>query len=116
MNKSAFFTSFLAIGVLSLFLYRYIDEQNQVTELLLSLPQLEREIHEIEEENARLRFSIERWESPSHLLELARQNEYTHLKMPITSEVLTLAQPTTEPAVEQEQVAVHSSSLAIAAK
>lgn len=42
MNKTAFLTSFLGIGVLSFFLYRYIEEQNQVTTLLLTLPQLEK--------------------------------------------------------------------------
>lgn len=117
MNKTVFLTSFLGIGVLSFFLYRYIEEQNQVTTLLLTLPQIEKQLHEVEEENARLRFVIERWENPAHLLELARQSEYAHLKMPITSQVIALVQePVPVRSDTEATTAARSPSLAIAAK
>ncbi len=74
-------------------LYAYIDKQNELVELRLALPSLQKEVKGIQEENARLQFQIDRFENPIHLMELSRRPEFTHLKYPYTSSVITLPEP-----------------------
>ena len=78
------------LGVSGLCLYSYLDMQNQVTKLKIELPEVEKEIHLIQEENRRLAYQIEQFESPAHLLELAYRPEYAHLKHPLLKEILTV--------------------------
>lgn len=74
-------------------LYAMIEKQNELVILRLEIPVLERELRLIEEENTRLKYEIERFESPIHLMELARKPEFSHLKFPHNSDVLVLPQP-----------------------
>ncbi len=74
---------------LGLCLYSFIDLQNDVTEMRIKLPKLTKELKAIEEENGRLRYEIEQFENPEHLMQLARRPEYTHLKHPLLKEVVT---------------------------
>jgi hypothetical protein len=76
-------------------LYTYIDKHNELVELRLLIPQVSKDLKAIQEENMRLKYEIDRFESPIHLMELARKPEFSHLKYPQVSEVILL--PTPEP-------------------
>lgn len=71
-------------------LYKYIDKLNELTELRLSLPVLAREVKEIYEKNLALRYAIDCFESPLHLMELAQKPEFGHLKYPHLDEIMQL--------------------------
>lgn len=88
--KSAAFGVFLCILAATISLYSYIDKQNDLTELRLAIPNITRELREIREENTRLHYEIERFESPIHLMELMRKPEYSHLKFPYLSQKIFL--------------------------
>lgn len=81
---------FICIVVAGLSLYIYIDKQNDLTQLRLSVPALNKELKQIQEENVRLQYEIDRFESPIHLMELARKPEFGHLKYPHVDEILIL--------------------------
>ena|SRR5579862_2646650 len=78
------------LGVTSLCLYSYQNKQNELTHLKICLPQIEKEIRGIREENRRLQFEIDRMESPTRLIELAHRPEFSHLKHPFLKEILRL--------------------------
>ena len=71
-------------------LYAYIDKLNELTHLRLIIPILMREVKSIQEENARLQYEVDRFESPIHLMELSRKPEYGYLKYPHAGEVVIL--------------------------
>lgn len=71
-------------------LFFYIDRQNELTEIRLAIPALAKEVKSIQEENIRLRYEIERFESPIHLMELLRKPEFSHLHYPYVKDVLIL--------------------------
>ncbi len=89
-------------------LYSFIDMQNEVTEFRIRLPQLAKEIKAVEEENDRLRYEIEQFENPQHLMQLARRPEFSHLKHPLLKEILTVKEDVAlaPPAVKEEKTAV----------
>lgn len=68
--------------------YAYVSKVNQLTEVKLKVPKIEKEIRLLIEENKNLKYQIERFENPTHLMELARSVEYTHLKHPLLKDVL----------------------------
>lgn len=74
-------------------LYCYMEKQNELTELRLAIPTLYREVKALKEENQRLKYEIEQFESPIHLMELARKAEFTHLKYPTLNEIVILEEP-----------------------
>lgn len=82
-----FFVCIFAIGVS---LIAYIDKQNEVTELRLAIPVLAKDVRSIQEENIRLKYEIESFESPIHLMELMRKPEFGHLKYPYLTEEIFL--------------------------
>lgn len=82
----------VCIAVCGGFLYAYVDKQNAVTQRRLEIPVLAKEIKDIKEENTRFKYEIELFESPEHLMELARHSEYSHLKHPMLKEIVTLPQ------------------------
>jgi hypothetical protein len=61
-----------------------------LTELKIRLPKLEKEVGLIREENRRLAYEVDLFESPSHLIEIAHRPEYGHLKHPLLKEILTV--------------------------
>ena len=83
---------FLCIFTAGVFLYSFIDSQNKLTRLRLQIPILGKQIRELKEANTQLKYEIELFESPQHLLELARNAEYSHLKQPLLKEIITLPQ------------------------
>lgn len=80
----------ICISFAGLLLYKYIDKVNDLTELRLSIPILAREVKEIHERNLELQYAIDCFESPLHLMELARKPEFGHLKFPTIKEILQL--------------------------
>lgn len=92
MSKYVSLRIFICIFALSFLLYRTLDQHNQLTRLRFSLPKLAKEIKLIREENKRLFYQMEHFESPEHLLELARQETYAHLKQPLLKEILHCAE------------------------
>jgi hypothetical protein len=78
------------LSVFSLCLYSYLNQQNAVTHLKIRLPQLEKEIKLIREENCRLQYEIDRAESPMRLIEMAHRPEFNNLKHPMMKEILTM--------------------------
>ena len=80
----------ICLSVFGLCLYSYLDRQNSLTKMKIQLPQMEKEIQLIREENRRLSYQIEQFENPSHLIELAHRPEFSHLKHPILKEILTV--------------------------
>ena len=80
----------ICISFAGLMLYKYIDKLNDVTELRLSIPLLAREVKEIHEQNLELQYAIDCFESPLHLMELARKPEFGHLKYPFIDEIIQL--------------------------
>lgn len=71
-------------------LYSYIDKQNEVTYRRLKVPVLAKQIKDLKEENTQLQYEIDLFESPQHLMELARHCEFSHLKHPMLKEIVTL--------------------------
>lgn len=80
MKKVFFAKVFICISGCGLMLYSYINTQNALCARRLLLPALAKEVSVLHEENTRLRFEIERFEDPKHLMELANQQTYRHLK------------------------------------
>lgn len=80
----------LCVLMMGLFLYAYIVKQNSITELRLQIPSASRELQTILQENTRLQFEIDRFMNPRHLMELAREPRFSHLKHPLTDEVVTI--------------------------
>ena len=76
--------------VFSFSIYSYLDKQNSCTQLKMQLPKLSKEIQAIREVNANLLYQIECFENPQNLLSMAGRPEYSHLKFPLTEEVLTV--------------------------
>lgn len=83
---------FACIITAGLTLFAYIEKQNEVTELRLAIPAIAKEVKNLQEENIRLTYEIEHFESPIHLMELMRKPEFSHLKYPFLSEEVFLPQ------------------------
>ncbi len=56
----------------------------------MHLPKIAKEIEAINQENAQLQYQIVCFESPDHLLQLAKDRDYAHLKFPFIQDVLTV--------------------------
>lgn len=85
-----FIRLFICIAFAGLLLYKYIDKLNELTELRLSIPILKREVKDISEKNLELQYMIDSFESPVHLMELARKPEFGYLKYPSLNDVVFL--------------------------
>ena len=92
MIKEISFQVAFCLLALGLSLYSFIDQQNDVTELRMQLPTLAKELKTIQEENMRLQYQIDQFENPQHLMDLARQSEFGHLKHPLSKEIVTVEQ------------------------
>lgn len=81
---------FICVGIAGIALFSYIDKLNELTELRLAIPALAKEVKLLEEDNDRLTYEIERFESPVRLMELKNQPQYSHLKYPYLNEQIVL--------------------------
>ncbi len=89
-NKKLLARILVCIGVFGVFLYSYIDKQNAITERRLKIPMLAKQIKDLKESNTHLQYEIHLFESPEHLMQLARHSQYSHLKPPMLKEILTM--------------------------
>jgi hypothetical protein len=87
LNSVALLT---CVATASFIAYAYIDKQNMLTVMRRRIPVLEKEVKAISEENRRLKYEIERKENPLHLMKLAREPEYGHLRYPYRNEVIII--------------------------
>lgn len=78
------------LSVFGVCLYSYLETQNKVTELKIRIPKVDQETKLIREENRRLSYEIDHFQSPSHLIELSRRPELSHLKHPMLNEIMTV--------------------------
>lgn len=81
---------FICIGAVGFTLFAYIEKQNELTELRLAIPVVKKELTALVEENIALKYEIESFENPVHLMELMRNPEYSHLKYPYLSDEIFL--------------------------
>jgi len=95
MNSS--FRLLLLLVLMGASLYSYIDRENNLTKAELMLAPVYREVGEMEEQNAALRYQLSRFEAPSHLFQIASEAHYGHLG---PADGLTLAL-TTEKEIEE---------------
>ncbi len=85
-----FFRFFLSVSFAGFALYSYLSEHNKCTELKIRLPKIAKEIEKINQENAGLQYQIVCFESPEHLLQMAKNPQYAHLSFPYFQDVLTV--------------------------
>ncbi len=91
MKKGVLFRLSVCLFILGFFMISYIEKQNRITELRIHIPKILRDFKSMQEEIVRLRYEIDHFESPDHLMELARSSEFSHLKHPFTRDVLMVA-------------------------
>lgn len=88
MNKILVLKIVFYIFISSTLFYKLISKENELTGLKLKIPKIEKEIKLLTEENKNLQYQIERFENPTHLMELARSKEFAHLRHPLFKDVL----------------------------
>lgn len=89
MNKGLIVRLLLCLMVSLLFFYQIIQKQNQINYLSLQIPKLNKELKSLGEENLKLRFHIDSFESPDHLMYLVKSS-FSHLYFPENKEVVQL--------------------------
>ena len=80
----------ICVAVFGCSLFSYLDKQNEVAKTKMQLPEIERKIGALREETRRLRYEIDQFEDPSHLIELSHRPEFGHLRHPLLREILTV--------------------------
>lgn len=74
---------FLALG-----LYLYLAKQNEVAQIKLKIPTLQKQVETLQAENTSLLYTIEKFENPNHLMQLLASPDFTHLKHPLLKDVI----------------------------
>lgn len=94
MKRQVFFSIniFICIFAAGLTLFLHIHKKNQITAMQLAIPALDSQVKILSEENERLQYEIDRFESPLHLMELLRKPEFSHLKYPFAKDVIVIPQ------------------------
>lgn len=92
-SKKLYAKIFVCIIITGFSFYAYIFKQNELTELRLVIPSLAKEVRSLQEENNRLRYDIDQFESPIHLMELMRMPEFSSLKFGYNKDVIILPLP-----------------------
>lgn len=82
MNKYRFVRLFILFSFISGFLYSYINKQNDLTKLHLTITNLWQRLRETEQRNSSLEFIVHKLESPEHLMEIAALPEFSYLVFP----------------------------------
>jgi len=80
----------ICLVMLGGFLFSYLEKQNELTQLRIYVPKLVKEIRSIQEESVQLSYQIQAFESPEHLMQLASDPQFSHLKYPLHKDVLVL--------------------------
>ena len=92
MKKVHFIRFLICLGAAVGTLYAYLGKQNDMTTLAMEIPEKERLLKNTQEEITHLRYRIEQFESPAHLLGLLKTNAYSYLKHPSVDEVAALSE------------------------
>ncbi len=71
-------------------LFSYLNKQQELAQIKVQLPELEKRLHLIQEENRRMLCEIEELENPSRLIEIVHRPEFGYLKHPLLREILTV--------------------------
>jgi hypothetical protein len=71
-------------------LFSYLEKQNELTQLRIYVPKLVKEIRNLREESVQLSYQIQSFESPEHLMQLAADPQFSHLKYPLNKDILVL--------------------------
>ena len=82
----------ICIAAFGLCLYSYLNQQNALTRLRLEIPVAAKELKDLQEETMRLQFEIDLFESPQHLMELMAHSEFSHLKHPLTKQIVMVSE------------------------
>jgi hypothetical protein len=93
----------ICVAIAGGFLYSYIGKQNDLTAVRIAIPLVLKEVKNIQEENTRLSFEIEQFQSPSHLMELVRMPQFAYLKNSLENQVISLPLPPPLPNDEDSQ-------------
>lgn len=88
MKRQVFYCLFVAVVTI----YALIVQQNQLTELQLHIPVLEKEVRTLREQNNQLRFEIAQFEDPKRLLSLL-ESDYKNLVFLNEQEVTVIPCP-----------------------
>lgn len=78
----------ISLLTLAISIYFYIDSLNQIISLRLKIPETEKQLAELKAENTHLQYEIDQFESPMHLMELAKKPEFSHLKSANLHEII----------------------------
>lgn len=82
---------FICIVAFGFFLFFYLNKQVELTKLRLKVPSIAKDVKIIQEENTRLRYLIDQFESPENLFDLSRKPEFSHLKQPNQNEIIKIS-------------------------
>ena len=80
----------VCIVCFSMFFYLYLNKQNELTKSRLEIPVITKEIKELKEENDRLKYEIDSFESPTNLMKLMKESKFKHLKNLPTDDILII--------------------------
>lgn len=89
-SSSLLFRLFLCVVSFCVCAYAYIDMQNEITKKRLAIPLLAKELKLLKEKNTCLRYEIDLFESPEHLMQLSATSQYAHLKQPMLKNVIAI--------------------------
>jgi hypothetical protein len=85
-----FLRAVICITAAGVALFAYINRHNQLIELRRKIPRVSKEVKSLLEDNNRLKYEIDRFESPIHLMELLRKPEFSHLQYVYTRDVIEI--------------------------
>lgn len=90
----SFFARFFCVVLLATFaLYSYIQKQNELTQLRMTVPQLQKRLKLAQDDITRLQLECEQFHHPLNLMALSHKPEFGHLKHPLASEIIHLPSP-----------------------
>jgi len=90
VNRGLLARLLICIATLGLFLFAYLNQAVAITQVRLQIPHLAKDVNMLIEELRQLRYEIERFENPVHLMELAREPQFGHLRYPLCDEIYNL--------------------------
>ncbi|MBF5051031.1 Uncharacterized protein CLAVI_000658 [Candidatus Clavichlamydia salmonicola] len=88
MKKGFFVRILICVCGVICFIYNFINQQNIITGIRLEIPILEKELNVLQEENHHLRFMLDKFYNPEHLMMLAELPEFYHLHMVPSNEII----------------------------
>lgn len=90
MRKALLVKLIICFAAFSFYLYSVLERQNYLNYLSYKLPLVEKELKTLEEDNVKLSYQIEEFSDPNNLLQLIKENTYSHLRYPVQQDILKL--------------------------